>query len=193
MSSDLNGQLRQHYLEQTLSAETLERLCAQAQLIQTPPERSTRHRHYAAAAVVLTAVTLWILFGGLAESPQEWSIRAAQEIVLNHNKQLREEVVARDYPTLQIQMSKLDFNLAAPIRLAALKLDMVGARYCSIQGHLAAQIMLRDANGRRYTLYQTPASSARTGVPDYASVVEGVSVRQWIEGGVFFGLATSNE
>lgn len=130
---------------------------------------------------------------GFAESPQAWSIRAAQEIVLNHNNQLREEVVARDYPTLQIQMSKLDFMLAAPLRLAEFKLDIVGARYCSIQGHLAAQIKLRDANGRRYTLYQTPASATRAGIRDYESVVEGVSVRQWIEGGVFFGLATTNE
>lgn len=193
MSSDLNRQLRQHYLEQTLSTETLERLHAQAQLTQQPPERWLRHRHNAAVAVVLTAVALWVFFGGFAESPQEWSIRAAQEIVLNHNKQLREEVVARDYPTLQTQMGKLDFNLAAPVRLAELKLDIVGARYCSIQGHLAAQIKLRDANGRRYTLYQTPASSTRTGIHDYASVVEGVSVRQWIEGDVFFGLATTNE
>lgn len=193
MSSDLDRLVRQHYLQQTLSAETLERLHAQAQLTQRPPARRLRHRHYAVAAVVLTAVALWIFFGGFAESPQAWSIRAAQEIVLNHNKQLREEVVARDYPTLQVQLSKLDFNLAAPVRLAGLKLDIVGARYCSIQGHLAAQIKLRDANGRRYTLYQTPARSTRKGKRDYASVVEGVSVQQWIEGDVFFGLATTNE
>lgn len=88
-------------------------------------------------------------------------------------------------------MSKLDFVLTAPQQLPNTQLSVVGARYCSIQGHLAAQIKLEDSQGKHYTLYERSLIDTPT-LPNQSEYrVDGIRVQAWREAGLFFGLASS--
>lgn len=113
-----------------------------------------------------------------------------REIAMNHRKQLNLEFSARDYATLQAQMGKLDFALAPPSNPAASSLHVVGARYCSIQGQLAAQIRARDLAGTVYTLYETKLTDRLRAVAGEVEA-EGVRIRLWSENGLFYGLAVN--
>jgi len=88
-------------------------------------------------------------------------------------------------------MSKLDFVLTAPQQLPNTQLGVVGARYCSIQGHLAAQIKLEDSQGKHYTLYERSLIDTPTLPNQSEYMVDGIRVQAWREAGLFFGLASS--
>jgi len=90
-------------------------------------------------------------------------------------------------------MKKLDFTPVASSRIEKNGLRFLGARYCSIQGQLAAQIKLIDNNGQIQTLYQTQMNSKLESLPEKMYVVNGVRITQWQENGLFFGLATTAE
>ncbi len=113
-----------------------------------------------------------------------------REIAMNHKKQLDMEFSAADYAGLRPQMAKLDFALAPPSNSTAAPLHVVGARYCSIQGQLAAQIRVRDSAGTVYTLYETKLTDRLNAVSGEVKM-EGVRTRLWREDGMFFGLAVS--
>ena len=95
-----------------------------------------------------------------------------------------------DYAGLQSQMSKLDFAPAPPSSPAGSSLHVVGARYCSIQGQLAAQIRARDPAGLVYTLYETKLTDKLRGVTGEVKA-DGVRIRLWSENGLFYGLAVN--
>jgi hypothetical protein len=109
---------------------------------------------------------------------------------MNHKKQLEIEFSAADYAGLQPQMSKLDFALAPPSSAVAAPLHVVGARYCSIQGQLAAQIRVRDPAGLVYTLYETKLTDKLSPVAGEVKA-DGVRIRLWKENGLFYGLAVN--
>jgi len=119
-----------------------------------------------------------------------WVPRAAHEIALNHKKQLAVEFLAARYADLRAQMDKLDFALAAPQRVEALELKITGARYCSIQGHLAMSIKLEDNNGKRNTLYERSLMDMPPVDSDEQYTIDDVLIRQWHEADLFVGLAS---
>jgi hypothetical protein len=128
------------------------------------------------------------LSGNLTTDPLARSI--GKEIAMNHKKQLPIEFSAEDYAGLQLQMNKLDFALAPPSSPATSELHVIGARYCSIQGQLAAQIRLRDSAGRVYTLYETKLTDKLREVGGEVRT-EGIRILLWRETGVFCGLAVN--
>jgi anti-sigma factor RsiW len=153
------------------------------------------HRRVAAAAFLLLLGAFYL---GRIFRPASLGVLTADalarsigsEIAMNHRKQLNLEFSAGDYATLQAQMSKLDFALAPPSNPAASSLHVVGARYCSIQGQLAAQIRARDPAGTVYTLYETKLTDKLRTVAGEVKA-EGVRIRLWSEKGLFYGLAVN--
>jgi len=190
----LDKQVKDYYIRQCLSEDKLAQLATQAAVVMDSAKARRRAWYWVAAAAVIVGVAVgpgWMVQMG--PDHRQWTARAAQEIALNHKKQLREEFVATDFATLRRQMSKLDFPLVEPASLSALGLRVVGARYCSIQGHLAAQIKLTDVQGRRYTLYQTHIAADMAADVEWRSRIDGIDIRQWREADLFFGLATAAE
>lgn len=192
----LNEHVKDHYARETLRPEKLAQLLAQADL---PSENNgsnglagwaaLRKSWMFAAVAALVAVVVPLTLWQATMSSEDWSAVAAREIALNHKKQLAIEFPATDYASLRTQMSKLDFVLTAPARLPVEGLQVVGARYCSIQGHLAAQVRLQDRNGRSYTLYQRSLHGVPTLAEEQQHLIDGVQIREWQESGLFFGLA----
>lgn len=190
-NSSLDQAVKAYYAGQDLEASKLAQLTAQASLADEGKYAGWHWgRVVAAVATVVLGFSLW--WAALPGPEHEtWELRAAREIALNHRKQLGEEFVATDFDGLRRQMHKLDFALIEPASVRALGLRVTGARYCSIQGNLAAQIHLSDGKGRRYTLYQAHVSNEAGEEFAERRIVENVDIRQWRDGTLFFGLATA--
>lgn len=121
----------------------------------------------------------------------ELSQLVSKEIALNHNKGLMPEFNSIDYAALASAMDKLDFSPVQPDEVDVSGLQLIGARYCSIHGQLAAQLKLKDSKGNLVTLYQTQLNPELNQLPQTSYQVNGVDVQQWQEAGLFFGLAKS--
>ncbi len=122
-------------------------------------------------------------------SPAELTELVSKEIALNHNNRLALEFQVNDYHELSLKMDKLDFAPLSPQGPLTAGLKLIGSRYCSVHGQLAAQVALQDKKGRLYTLYQTALNDDLSRIPEGEHVVNGVMVQQWQEAGLFFGLA----
>jgi hypothetical protein len=144
----------------------------------------------ALAVASLALVVVLVRFPGAGpRNVRDLSQAIGREIALNHAKDLAPEFSATDYEGLRAAMEKLDFVLVEPARAEAGRLHVRGARYCSIQGRLAAQIRLEDDLGRHYTLYETSLDEALRGVPERELEISGARILLWQEAGLLFGLA----
>ena len=185
----LTDHVKDYYARQTPRAEKLDQWLAQHDAVEQAGTLSRwRLPRGIAAAVALIAVLASALAWRTMIAP-DWAALAAREVALNHRKHLAPEFEASDYDALRAAMGKLDFVLLAPQRLSEPGLRITGARYCSIQGNLAAQIKLRDARGREYTLYQTHLKPDSDFANEREYVIDGVRIRQWQEGGLFLAIA----
>lgn len=139
-------------------------------------------------AGLLLAVTVFFVGDWTAPGIAE---RVAQEVAMNHNKALAVEYQADSYEVLSREMGKLDFDLLAPRLMAAGDFTLLGARYCSIQGQLAAQLKLTDSSGRVYTLYQTRLNDEFKGIKSDVLQWDQVTIRLWGEQDILYGLAVA--
>ena len=114
-----------------------------------------------------------------------------EEVAMNHNKQLNVEFAISDYQVLAKAMSKLDFPLVPPTRFTP-EYTLIGGRYCSIQGTLAAQLKVKIPNSHRVaTLYITPLSERLERIGQQNISRNGVNMSLWHRNGLFYALATS--
>ncbi|MEL6614291.1 MAG: hypothetical protein AAFQ43_01060 [Bacteroidota bacterium] len=197
----LDEAVRDHYRAQSLSPDALAALREQIHDAAPAPApearraadrpaasgaRSARRwRAVAAVAAVLAiaaSVTLvWPASGGVSTEA------IASEIAMNHTRALDPDVQARSFSDLAADLEGLDFSVVQPDGMAIEK--VVGARYCSLSGEMAAQIRFRDAKNRICTLYQAKDSDTFENVEEGTFDTGGVRVRVWREGGLVMGLA----
>lgn len=202
----LNHHIKDYYQEQGLSPEKMDSLVELTNSSEHNSRTSRRttdtgsKRHFqnrvaiAASILVLLLLTMqWLPvdFYGKKSGLENLAYLVSEEIALNHNKQLSIEYSASNFKELRAQMEKLDFTPVASTRLEGAGLKFIGARYCSIQGQLAAQIKLVDKEGRTQTLYQTQLTNKLKELDEQEYYVDGVKIKQWQEKGLFFGLAVS--
>ncbi len=191
----INEAVKQHYQQQTLSPETMARMVAAVdnkdknkQKLEFWRRRWWVQRNLSIAASIFIAVLLIPL---LWQNDEDLLADVAQEVALNHNKQMANEYVENSYGALARVMTKLDFELSFPARLQQTAYQVVGARYCSIQGKIAAQIKLVDEAGESITLYQTQLNDDLALLDGQHYIADKVAVQNWQEGGVFFSLAST--
>lgn len=191
-----NKSLKQHAVEyyhtQTMNQHKLDQLLELSESINSRSKLSRNKipdwRSIAAVLVIASSITL-----GINQYQKNTLIKIVpQEIALNHSKQLSLEFYADNYASLDKMMNKLDFNLLASSNTSLAGLTILGARYCSIQGNLAAQIRLKDKKGTYYTLYQTPITSALKTEKTGTFLSGDIKITQWQENNLFFGLAKSD-
>jgi len=198
VKQDLSTHLRQYYEAQAPSAAKLAQLVELAKIADTkagqPGTAQTKHitgappRDLRSTLVLVFALVAMIaLFFFLP--PRDVTQSVAKEIVLNHHKGLAVEFPSESYAELGLRMSKLDFSLVHSKKMDAQGLRVVGGRYCSIQGDLAAQIKLQDAAGRIYTLYQSALTDDLIKLKTGVRQQDGLKLLLWREAGLFFGLA----
>lgn len=119
-------------------------------------------------------------------------LKIAKEVSYNHNKQIPSEIVSNDHTFISKFLDRLDFSIQKSKNLSE-RYVLVGGRYCSIQGHIAAQLKLQiEGTASSFTLFQFKAPDS-FGLSDqvHTENVNGVEVKIWQEGPIGFALAKS--
>jgi hypothetical protein len=178
--------IRAFYEGQRLPEESLERLRGLARVSRAPVGRRGLLKIGLAASVILAAVAI-LLSGRRGDVTAE----VAREIARNHQRGLDPEFLTASYEEAAARMARLDFRIKVPRHPQAEGLRIVGARYCSLRGCVAAQLRLVGADGRSRTLYQVRDCPAFDGVLATRIDVEAVAVDLWREGGLLLGLAST--
>ena len=182
---DLDELIRRHYAARSLPPRRVEAILARARPRRAADPNIWRLRMAAVAAGMLLCFGLfhvWMRDRDAAE-------RVLAEIAMNHRKQLDVEVAAEDFSAVVAALDRLDFTARPPLGLGDAFVP-VGGRYCSIQGALAAQLKLRHREtGAAHTLYAAPLTPELAGLAGTEAAVDGLPIRLWSDGEVFFGLA----
>ncbi len=109
---------------------------------------------------------------------------------MNHKKQLAVEVVSSDYAELSGMLNKLDFELTSPDSPFTKNYELIGGRYCSIQGELAAQLKLKHRdNDTISTLYAAKLNPELSKVKLTTKGTDTTSIKLWKSDKLFYGLA----
>jgi len=188
------GGVKDYYQQKRPPAQSLHRLIEMAEIADSERERTRRaSRRAFAMAAVAAVLACAITFSGDLAGEQIPTTIVAQEIALSHEKDLALEFAGESYDELSERMQKLDFRPIAPTRVTeAASGRLLGGRYCSISGCIAAQLRLRSDDGRVHTLVQTRWSDDYDALLDRNVEVDGVRVTFWRERDVLFGLASND-
>ncbi len=185
----INDQIRDFYAAQKPSPETVERV---KQMIRTgAPVRRRGWMWAAAAAIVLLAAVpiVWTSLRHSVQSPQQLALTVARQAALGHNEKQELEFRVSDCAELQRQMKSLDFTPVEPGMMQEMKMRIVGARYTTIAGQIAAQILYVDEKGKPCTLYEMRPADGVGRLASGEHQVDGVHVSLWREKGLVMVLA----
>lgn len=137
------------------------------------------------ACGLIMIVSLWV-FSGVQS---DLSKRTFREVAMNHTTRLEPEFRGTSLAMLDNSMHQLPFNLTLPKSLDS-AYELIGSRYCSLGGVLAAHVKLQDKkSGKQMSLFVTSNSAELEEIQPQQRKLEGVEVELWREGGLFFALA----
>lgn len=181
--------LKDYYLHKHPGSESMARLLEMTEIADSARatgRRASLHAFVltAAAAAVACVVTL-----SNGDPRQIKAAAVVEEIALQHEQDLAVELIDGSYDELSRYMSMLDFEPVESERLQS-EARLVGGRYCSIRGCLAAQLRLETPDGEVHTLYQARWQPKFADLLNRAVTVDGVRVEFWREHDVLFGLAS---
>ncbi|MCL1147783.1 hypothetical protein AB4298_07230 [Shewanella sp. 10N.261.52.F9] len=133
----------------------------------------------------------------LIRQTMDWKI--AEEVAKNHIKMKPLEVQTQRLSDLRDYFIQLDFKLVSS-RLITNNSQMLGGRYCSIQGLTAAQIRFVEQD-KAITLYEVQYDQSlygklpmiEAGDKPIEHIVRGVLVSIWVEKGLLMASARSIE
>lgn len=139
------------------------------------------------AATLFLAISLVITLN--LDSSASLGERVADEIAMNHLRNLAVEYSSGDINKISAAMTELGFSLRQPASSALAGLTLIGARYCSIQGQIAAQLKYQDQDKKITTLYQTQSNPLLENLAFSDEDHDGVQIIIWREGDIVYGLA----
>ncbi|PWQ97538.1 hypothetical protein [Leucothrix arctica] len=194
----LDKALKTHYEAKSLSADQLDTLMtmqatAEENLLTRLLKdfRGYRYAFYATACLLL--MTLVVSFSLLNRPPL--AERIMHEIAYNHQQEMPIEIASNSLISIGEYLNKLKFPLINSSSLSPQNWQLLGGRYCSINGKLAAQLKVKNLqDNKTYTLYQAAVGSDISKVLTAAKeqAIEGITVSIWQEKGLLLGLAHSN-
>lgn len=146
------------------------------------------------AAMCVLAVLLSTFNFNQGTSKNDFSIEIAEEVVKNHLKLKPLDVHSDNMMGIREFFTLLDFRPSTSTNFNV-ESNLLGGRYCSIQGVTAAQLRFEQNDGLS-TLYQAPYSKRDFGLipkieqgqsPLYV-MTKGVPVTMWVENGLLMVL-----
>lgn len=194
--NNLNKLVSRHYEQQSLSPhrrilleQKLERIRPAKEPIDTISELGFRDKetakpggglrwfHYATATVLLVLTTTVLQISSIDNERSEMALHAA---ALYHKTKLQLDFEGHSITELRNKMSKLPFSLSLPDTDNLRNLTLIGGRYCSINGQLAAHLrFVSQSSGQRYSLFQTSLVPDLQRLDIAETEVEGMPVRLW--------------
>lgn len=151
----------------------------------------TSKRRWATARLAIAAVLILSLgvFMRLYGSHAERTDRTLREVAMNHATRLQLEFHGESLASLDDNMQLLPFSLVLPDRLYE-GFDIIGSRYCSLSGNLAAHLKFRESeSGKFVSLFVTFLADDLKRIQSEQAKLDGIDVELWQEGGLFYALA----
>ncbi len=188
--SGLQESIRRYYAEKSMSDARLEAI------LQGGERRGFWWSH---ARLLAAATVLIVLCLGVYQQVEQaqFKERVLAEIAMNHRKNLAIEVASTRFVEIEEKLDRLDFSIVpSPSSLVSelTGLALVGGRYCSIQGELAALLKMSDsATGKMLTLYVARLDEPLIELTPLEANSGEVYVRCWRDGERFFALAANAE
>ena len=186
----IDDQIRDYYAQQRPSPDAVNRM---KQIIRVgAPARRTSRRSWmtVAAGLMIAAVTLlWTAAQRVTQSPQQVTASIARQAAVGHNEKQELEFRVRDCAELQAKMRSLDFTPVEPSMMQGMNMRIVGARYTTLGGEIAAQIVYVDANGVPCTLYEARPVEQLAQIAPGEHQIDGIRVSVWKEKGLVMVLA----
>lgn len=180
----LEDNLKNYYLAKSLPKEKVDLLLSNSKLKRT----SMSFGKVTIAAILI----LGLVFTFYSYQNNSLEMRIIKEVAMNHNKQLAVEFAANDLSSLQSQLDKLDFSIILAQSLISDSYRLVGGRYCSIQGNLAAQLKVENTKKNRIeTLYITNLSSDLIKIRSTDMSYNGANIKVWKNGGLLYAIASN--
>ena len=192
--------MREHIEKKSLSDKQLESLL-QLQKGEVKTQSSTlQYRWIAIAAVFFVTFGIGnVLY--LSMSPQSPLValdqRIGSEVAKNHINLKPLEIQTSSIQEIRHFLIKLDFSPVESVLLKGGTKNLIGGRYCSIQGVIAAQLRLKDSEtgqvqSLNQTVYDKKVFSDLPELKENQKPVtvysKGLAVDIWVEKGLLFAL-----
>ena len=190
MKNPLKENIQNHYRKFELSSEQLDHL-TQLQKNRGRRDPVALLFKISFAALVASVLLLSLYLFKDAESIAE---RLSKEVAYNHNKNMPMEIKTSSLDQIQNYLIKLDFKLIQSERISPSKWELVGGRYCSLQGRMAALMKIVDKpGGKGYTFYQVPyfKDLDKVSTLPLETYIDGIRVKLWREKSLLLALAGS--
>jgi hypothetical protein len=194
MTQKLKEGLKEYYAKHNLStAQMLQMQNIQKKSFSQFNRGRGLHAQWAIAAGVAALLFGAFIFFNTA-SRRTYIAELVSEVAYNHNRNLAMEIESNSLKEIASYLSRLDFSLIHPARLASDNWEMIGGRYCSLKGQFAAQLKLRNkVNQKIYTLYQLEKPRDINNFADFSEhFAKGVKVDLWLERGLIVALAETS-
>ena len=197
MKQSLKISVKQHLNKKSLSSRHLQQL----QALQVKQSKKTYFSHFklatVASALLLSFVLSFYFTQTIDFSTQSIEQRIAEEVAGNHLKLKPLEIKSNTLQGLSDYFKQLNFSPVNPDLVTLSKQNLLGGRYCSIQGVTALQLrMMNSKTNKVQSLYETeydkqvfkdfPKLEAG-GVP-VTIYVKGMKVDMWVEKDILFAL-----
>ena len=196
MNRPLKQSVRDHIELYTLDDDQLHKLESLGE--QPAPATDRRFSIYPLAFAGAAAVFLLAFFlTPLIVETDDMRERIAMEVATNHIKLKPLEIETRSLEAIRDYFKKLDFIPVSSKLVSDAGLELVGGRYCSLQGITAAQLRVRKQGSNTVqTLYQTEYRKdvfdtmpvLEEGHEPVDTYVKGIKVTIWVEKGLLFAL-----
>jgi hypothetical protein len=198
MKQSIKHALHDHLQQKSLSEKQIKQL-HQLQNQGEKNKTSQPIRWYIPTVIAISIIlTVFLLYRPILQlNLQNMALLIAEEVVSKHLKLKPLEVKTNQFQDINQYFTMLDFVPIVSDRLPNLSNQLLGGRYCSLQGITAAQLRLRNANnGEIQTLYETgydpsifkKLPNLDNGEEPVILYVKGVKVDIWVEKGVLFAL-----
>jgi hypothetical protein len=142
---------------------------------------------WVAAALLLLSISVGIHEYG---THSERTYRTLNEAAINHSTRLQLEFEGRTIVEIDQLMLQLPFKVQLPTAFNK-QYKVLGARYCTINGELAAHVKFLDREtDKQISLFMTRSVDDLQQINATSEQVDGVNVSLWNESGLFYAMAS---
>lgn len=185
----IDNAIVEFYQSQTLDSDKLASL-----IVETDVTRKKRWFQKVVPLSAVASLLMIMIVGGLyfqnTQALNTINI-ILQEASINHRSKLQLDFNSQELPVLAKVMNKLDFPLLLPESMRQ-QFKILGARYCTLNGKLAAHIKLDNGSGEKtVSLFMTQNRKNFSALADQSEDVNGVNVSTWTADGMFYVLASN--